>query len=454
MATQMLNNLIDVKMNLLNHYLYDGSENTTVIGFDQSTTDKIREAANDLLQYDSIKGDVRSEIQLILGIINDTPCRITMNTRRYLRLNELRLYHDMTVIRVIMRTEYINKKITSLISVPELQVARKLCGAIDYKLPSASQQDENRDNNLKASLQNILSTYENSLSSELFRIIQCIAKFPSKLKQVFDTDRILLGCDLLYNILLRCAHSAPTRYADQIAQRIHDTWGFNGFQKYGGKSCIYRFNISNMNYIYVNPITGDIMRRHGVEQYVMRSTKHYMRATKLLHELERMLCHLYNKNCIKRGASMFQPSLQLPGDGRFFWRKPAGEVMAAGYRKKIRNEILDKINQYGPQGEDDRQVLVPEFVKIESEDEFGMVISDRGGNFPLAPARKPRVVQVIVTDSSTGERHHIQVPPRFGDPDSKTYQKYKARGELAKAALAWSFDIPVEEYVYKNMIQA
>jgi len=83
-----------------------------------------------------------------------------------------------------------------------------------------------------------------------------------------------------------------------------------------------------------------------------------------------------------------------------------------------------------------------------------MVISDRGGNFPLAETLRPSVVQVVVTDSSTGERHHIQVPPRFGDPNSKTYQKYKARGELARAALAWSFDIPVEDYVYTNMIQA
>ena len=98
--------------------------------------------------------------------------------------------------------------------------------------------------------------------------------------------------------------------------------------------------------------------------------------------------------------------------------------------------ILDRI---GPPGEDDRVNLALRVTRIRAHvPGVGVILSDN-----LA---RPQVVQVVVRDPSTGLRHHISVPPRFGDPNSKTFQRLGSSAARLRAALAWTFDMGPEEY--------
>ena len=69
---------------------------------------------------------------------------------------------------------------------------------------------------------------------------------------------------------------------------------------------------------------------------------------------------------------------------------------------------------------------------------LGVILSD-----DLA---RPRLVQVVVRDPSTGFRHHLTVPPRFGNPHTKTFQNLRTSAARIQAALAWTFGIKPEEY--------
>ncbi len=90
------------------------------------------------------------------------------------------------------------------------------------------------------------------------------------------------------------------------------------------------------------------------------------------------------------------------------------------------------IQRVGPEGQDDRlQVWRP-------------IVVEYGKNGLLVADERGRQTQVVVRDSTTGQRHHITVPPRFGNPKSKTYQKN--RGNLVQAAIAWTFNMKPEEY--------
>jgi hypothetical protein len=98
--------------------------------------------------------------------------------------------------------------------------------------------------------------------------------------------------------------------------------------------------------------------------------------------------------------------------------------------------ILDRI---GPPGGDDRVNLALHVTSIRAHmPGVGVILSD---NFA-----RPQMVQVVVRDPSTSLRHHISVPPRFGDPQSKTFQRLGTSAARIRAALAWTFDLKPDEY--------
>lgn len=73
----------------------------------------------------------------------------------------------------------------------------------------------------------------------------------------------------------------------------------------------------------------------------------------------------------------------------------------------------------------------------------GLLLSDS----PL----RPKIVQLVVRDPSTGYRRHITVPPRFANPATKTFQRLQAEGGGARrfrAALAWTHEHSAEEYLW------
>ena len=69
---------------------------------------------------------------------------------------------------------------------------------------------------------------------------------------------------------------------------------------------------------------------------------------------------------------------------------------------------------------------------------LGIILSDRSTRTQLA--------QVVVRDPSTGFRHHISVPPRFGNPRTKTFRELRTAEARIHAAVAWTFDMRPEEY--------
>lgn len=113
---------------------------------------------------------------------------------------------------------------------------------------------------------------------------------------------------------------------------------------------------------------------------------------------------------------------------------------AAALETNIARRITRLIAKRGKQGADDRlQIRRPEYSALARE---GFLIADS--------ARRPALATVVVTDATTGQRHHISVPPRFADPSSKTYQRLTAwLGERGRVigALAWSFGVAPEKYL-------
>lgn len=96
------------------------------------------------------------------------------------------------------------------------------------------------------------------------------------------------------------------------------------------------------------------------------------------------------------------------------------------------------IERVGPAGADDRLAIVSPIL-IAVGDDGSLLVSD--------PRRQS--AQVVVRDTTTGQRHHITVPPKFVRPDSKTYQRLTADGSrrpLVQAAIAWTFGLAAEEY--------
>lgn len=97
----------------------------------------------------------------------------------------------------------------------------------------------------------------------------------------------------------------------------------------------------------------------------------------------------------------------------------------------VSTEQLDAV---GPQGEDDAVQIRRPYLICRSK--RGIVIADTPASV------RDQIVQVVVSDSTTGQRHHLTVPPRFGRPladDETPIQR-------VRAAVAWTFRLPAKSY--------
>lgn len=112
---------------------------------------------------------------------------------------------------------------------------------------------------------------------------------------------------------------------------------------------------------------------------------------------------------------------------------------AAKLTKARRDRLARLLDQVGPEGEDDRLAIrsVPDRHLVAASPE-GLLIGNH--------ATRPKVVQVVVRDATTGQRHHITVPPKFATPASKTYQKLGSSAARVHAAIAWTFDLAPAAY--------
>lgn len=85
---------------------------------------------------------------------------------------------------------------------------------------------------------------------------------------------------------------------------------------------------------------------------------------------------------------------------------------------------------------DDRRRIERPYLVAKSRD--GLVIADR--------REDPREVQVVVRDATTGQRHCIPVPPVFGRVGSGHWRRLRTDAARVRAAVAWTFALPAEEY--------
>jgi hypothetical protein len=98
--------------------------------------------------------------------------------------------------------------------------------------------------------------------------------------------------------------------------------------------------------------------------------------------------------------------------------------------------VLERV---GPEGEDDRVNLNLQRAVVRAHvPGLGIILSDNGV--------RTRLVQVVVRDPSTGIRHHLSVPPRFGNPRTKTFQGLRTAEARIHAAVAWTFGMKPDEY--------
>ncbi len=88
-------------------------------------------------------------------------------------------------------------------------------------------------------------------------------------------------------------------------------------------------------------------------------------------------------------------------------------------------------HEYAESGGDDMLQIdgVPRVVAYSDE---GVVIRSRDG----------RIVQVVVRDATTGKRHQITVPPKYG----RDLAKGKVEADRVHAAIAWTFGLRPDQY--------
>jgi len=104
-------------------------------------------------------------------------------------------------------------------------------------------------------------------------------------------------------------------------------------------------------------------------------------------------------------------------------------------QERIRR-LLERV---GPPGEDDRVNLSLAWARIRAHvPGLGVILSD-----DLA---RTQMAQVVVRDPSTGFRHHLSVPPRFGNPRTKTFRELRTAEARIHAAVAWTFGMRPDEY--------
>lgn len=126
-----------------------------------------------------------------------------------------------------------------------------------------------------------------------------------------------------------------------------------------------------------------------------------------------------------RGREMFVSRPLKKSD----WRKTDLRRAAAKLLGCMSEAALDRI---GEQGDDDAvQIRTPYRI---CKSLLGTIIADH-------PTR-PDIVQVVVRDATTGQRHHLTVPPRFG----RAVRKPETAHSRCQAAIAWTFGIPASQY--------
>jgi len=111
------------------------------------------------------------------------------------------------------------------------------------------------------------------------------------------------------------------------------------------------------------------------------------------------------------------------------------------FRLRVRRQerIRRILEHVGPPGEDDRVNLSLARARIRAHvPGLGVILSDDRARTQLA--------QVVVRDPSTGHRHHLSVPPRFGNPRTKTFRGLRTAEARIHAAVAWTFGMRPEEY--------
>lgn len=104
-------------------------------------------------------------------------------------------------------------------------------------------------------------------------------------------------------------------------------------------------------------------------------------------------------------------------------------------RRRLYERTQRRLSRLGSRGEDDRVSIVSPILLAEGPE--GVLIADR--------AVRPHVVQVVVRDATTGQRHHLAVPPKFG-PGSRTWERLGSAAARVHAAIAWTFRRAPEAY--------
>jgi hypothetical protein len=109
------------------------------------------------------------------------------------------------------------------------------------------------------------------------------------------------------------------------------------------------------------------------------------------------------------------------------------------YRERRRDWVQRVIERIGPPGEDDRVNLNLRWALLSAHvPGLGVILSDLSS--------RTQLIQVVVRDPSTGFRHHISVPPRFGNPRTKTFRELRTPEARIHAAVAWTFGMKPDEY--------
>jgi len=131
-------------------------------------------------------------------------------------------------------------------------------------------------------------------------------------------------------------------------------------------------------------------------------------------------------------------------------RRMTYEQIAERLVGRISRTRLDSI---GPVGEDDRAELVEPYLVGRSRDPEGapaMIVASRPAQLVHAwvAGRRCRdigepVVQVVVLDRSTGQRHAITVPARYGQPIDRRRETIASR---IREALAWTWGLDADSY--------
>jgi hypothetical protein len=105
----------------------------------------------------------------------------------------------------------------------------------------------------------------------------------------------------------------------------------------------------------------------------------------------------------------------------------------------VRGRAID-LAKIGPEGEDDRiQIREPRAIYGTC---VAALIANRPGKDGVRWWDASITVQVVVRDTTTGQRHCITVPPSFARP----LERGESEADRIRAAVAWTFGLSAKEY--------